>query len=39
LCDFTSQSYNVIAMDNLLTGNIANIAHITADNFTFIKHE
>jgi len=40
LCDFyVAKGYNVIAMDNLLTGNIANIAHITADNFTFIKHD
>ena len=40
LCDFyVKQGFKVIAMDNLLTGNIANIAHITADNFTFIKHD
>ncbi len=40
LCDFyVAKGYEVIAMDNLLTGSIANIAHITADNFTFIKHD
>ncbi|HPQ67864.1 MAG TPA: SDR family oxidoreductase [bacterium] len=40
LSDFyVAKGYEVIAMDNLLTGNIANIAHITADNFTFIKHD
>jgi dTDP-glucose 4,6-dehydratase len=40
LCDhFVGQGYDVIGMDNLLTGNIANIAHITAGNFTFIKHD
>jgi len=40
LCDFyVSRGFDVIAMDNLLTGNIANIAHITAENFRFIKHD
>ncbi len=40
LCEFyVAKGYDVIAMDNLLTGNVANIAQITADNFTFIKHD
>jgi dTDP-glucose 4,6-dehydratase len=40
LCDFyVKQGFEVIAMDNLLTGNVANIAHITAENFAFIKHD
>lgn len=40
LCDFyVARGYDVIAMDNLLTGNVDNIAHITADNFTFVKHD
>ncbi|NLH49128.1 MAG: SDR family oxidoreductase [Myxococcales bacterium] len=40
LCEFyVRKGFDVIAMDNLLTGNIANIAAITADNFHFIKHD
>jgi len=40
LSDFyVAKGFEVIAMDNLLTGDVANIAHITADNFTFIKHD
>ena len=40
LCEFyVGLGYDVIAMDNLLTGNVANIAHITDDNFTFVKHD
>jgi dTDP-glucose 4,6-dehydratase len=40
LCDFyVGRGYDVIGMDNLLTGNVANIAHITAENFSFIKHD
>jgi len=40
LCEYyVGRGYDVIAMDNLLTGNIANIAPITAENFTFIKHD
>ena len=40
LSDFyVAQGYEVIAMDNLLTGNIANIAHITSENFRFVKHD
>ncbi|MDP8225430.1 MAG: SDR family oxidoreductase [Candidatus Lernaella stagnicola] len=40
LCDYyVAKGYEVIAIDNLLTGNVANIAHITAENFSFIKHD
>jgi dTDP-glucose 4,6-dehydratase len=40
LCDFfVAKDYEVICMDNLLTGTVKNIEHITADNFTFIKHD
>ncbi len=39
LCDYyVARGFEVIAMDNLLTGSVDNIAHITAENFTFIKH-
>ncbi len=41
LCDyFISKGHYVICMDNLLTGNIDNIAHLFGnDKFTFIKHD
>lgn len=40
LCDhFVGEGWDVICMDNLLTGTVNNIAHITADNFSFIKHD
>lgn len=41
LCDrFIAEGYNVIAMDNLLTGNIRNIEHLFGnDQFKFIKHD
>ncbi|MCZ7586577.1 MAG: SDR family oxidoreductase [Deltaproteobacteria bacterium] len=40
LCDhFVAKGYEVIGMDNLLTGSIDNIAHLTAENFTFVKHD
>jgi dTDP-glucose 4,6-dehydratase len=40
LCDYyVAKGFEVIAMDNLLTGNINNIAHITSENFTFVKHD
>ena len=41
LCDrLLSQGHEVIAMDNLSTGSIANIAHLAGhDGFTFIKHD
>ncbi|MDO9530126.1 MAG: SDR family oxidoreductase [Syntrophales bacterium] len=41
LCDyFISKGHYVICMDNLLTGNIDNIAHLFGnDRFTFIKHD
>nr|HPQ42249.1 NAD-dependent epimerase/dehydratase family protein [bacterium] len=38
LCDLLlSRGHEVIAMDNLITGDIANIAHIRDEKFTFIK--
>ncbi|GAB4538705.1 MAG: SDR family oxidoreductase [Anaerolineae bacterium] len=41
LCDyFLSQGHEVIAMDNLLTGNTANIEHLAGhERFLFIKHD
>jgi len=41
LCDYLLKKGNeVIAMDNLITGNIDNIAHlIGSQNFQFIKHD
>jgi dTDP-glucose 4,6-dehydratase len=40
LCDyFLRLGHEVICMDNLLTGEISNIAHIQDRNFLFIKHD
>jgi len=33
------RGYEVIGIDNLLTGDIANISHLVNRNFTFIKHD
>jgi dTDP-glucose 4,6-dehydratase len=33
------RGYSVIGIDNLLTGDVANIAHLTNQDFTFIKHD
>src|SRR5208283_4159798 len=41
LCDwFIQHGFKVIAVDNLLTGSMHNVAHLRADkDFTFIKHD
>jgi dTDP-glucose 4,6-dehydratase len=41
LCDrFLAEGHTVIAVDNLITGNTDNIAHLAGNsNFTFIKHD
>tara|TARA_B100000780_G_scaffold261802_1_gene214483 strand:+ start:201 stop:1193 length:993 start_codon:yes stop_codon:yes gene_type:complete len=41
LCDkFINKGYDVVAMDNLITGNLDNIKHlIKLDNFNFINHD
>ncbi len=40
LCEyFLRLGHEVICMDNLLTGDISNIAHIRHNNFLFIKHD
>ncbi len=41
LCDrFLAESHFVVAMDNLITGNTRNIAHLAGNpNFSFIRHD
>lgn len=40
LCEYLlNKGHHVIAMDNLLTGTIANIEHLQGDSFQFIKHD
>ena len=40
LCEFLlNKGHSVIAMDNLITGKIANIEHLQGDDFKFIKHD
>ncbi len=40
LCDLLlAEGHHVIAMDNLITGDISNIAHIRDSRFLFIKHD
>jgi len=40
LCEFLlEKGHEVIAMDNLLTGSIDNIAHLRNEHFTFIKYD
>lgn len=40
LCEFLlKKGHYVIAMDNLLTGTVANIEHLQGENFKFIKHD
>jgi dTDP-glucose 4,6-dehydratase len=40
LCDFLlEKGFEVVCMDNLLTGDISNIAHIRNEKFLFIKHD
>ena len=39
LCDYLlNKGHQVICMDNLITGSLANIKHIKSDRFTFIDH-
>ncbi len=33
------QGFSVVGMDNLLTGDVANIAHLTGRDFVFVKHD
>lgn len=40
LCDLLlSKGYEVICVDNLITGNLQNIAHIKNDRFSYMKHD
>jgi dTDP-glucose 4,6-dehydratase len=40
LCEFlVDKGYDVVCMDNLLTGDISNIAHIRHERFLFIHHD
>jgi len=40
LCEYLlAKGHQVIAMDNLLTGNISNIEHLQGESFKFIKHD
>jgi dTDP-glucose 4,6-dehydratase len=40
LCEYLlNKGHQVIAMDNLLTGSIANIEHLQSENFKFIKYD
>lgn len=39
LCDYLlNKGHQVICMDNLITGSLANIKHIKSERFTFIEH-
>ncbi len=40
LCEYLlQQGHHVIAMDNLITGTVANIEHLQCERFRFIKHD
>jgi UDP-glucuronate decarboxylase len=40
LCDhLLDHGYAVVGMDNLLTGDLANIQHLTGRDFVFVKHD
>lgn len=40
LCEYLlNKGHQVIAMDNLLTGTIANIEHLQCEDFKFVKHD
>jgi len=40
ICEYLlKKGHHVIAMDNLLTGNVANIEHLQCENFKFIKYD
>ncbi len=37
--DLLARGWDVVCMDNLLTGSLANVAHIREPRFTFVKHD
>jgi dTDP-glucose 4,6-dehydratase len=40
LCEYLlDQGFSVVGMDNLLTGDVVNIAHLTGRDFVFVKHD
>jgi dTDP-glucose 4,6-dehydratase len=40
LCEYLlDQGFSVVGMDNLLTGDVANIQHLTGRDFVFVKHD
>jgi dTDP-glucose 4,6-dehydratase len=40
LCDhLLARGFSVVGMDNLLTGDLANIQHLTGRDFVFVKHD
>jgi len=40
LCEYLlNKGHDVIAMDNLITGNVDNIAHLRSERFTFVKYD
>lgn len=40
MCDLLlAKGYEVICVDNLITGSARNIEHIKLDNFTYMKHD
>lgn len=40
ICEYLlNEGHEVIAIDNLLTGNVANIEHLQCERFKFIKHD
>jgi dTDP-glucose 4,6-dehydratase len=40
LCEYLlDQGYSVVGMDNLLTGDVANIQHLTGRDFVLVKHD
>ena len=40
LCEYLlDKGHSVVAMDNLLTGDLANIERLTGGDFVFVKHD
>ena len=37
--ELLNRNYSVVGIDNLLTGSLDNIAHLTGRDFRFIKHD
>jgi dTDP-glucose 4,6-dehydratase len=40
LCEaLIARGHHVVGLDNLLTGNVENVAHLRGPNFDFIRHD